>query len=55
MSGSECLCGCECRKPCLAIGQLMQELEDECAACREARRPDGNREGSHAEQKGPEK
>lgn len=45
MSGSECLCGCECQKPCLAIRQLVQELRDECADCGRARRAGNEPEG----------
>lgn len=54
MNGSECLCGCECQKPCLAIGQLMQELKDECASCQQAcSLRDKQNGGSHADQKKP--
>lgn len=56
MSGSECLCGCECRKPCLAIKQLMQEIKDECATCLQVRSVrDEKMEGNHADQTRPAK
>lgn len=56
MSGSECLCGCECRKPCLAIKQLMQEFKEECATCQQACSLRNEKmEGSHADPKRPDK